>query len=163
MPPDSRESKRARAGGTFSPILPVGNDWTTREANVLYFNSGSFRFTQDGLIERNLSREYSPFHYKRNGSYKTSSPKMLALSIPGAQRGQMRRHQRRRPTPPSTLPPAAEGGGRATDATVSPVGSNGNFEYINGNGADKSRTESWEKLKASGALDGPALGHRGGD
>ena len=74
----------------------------------------------------------------------------------------MRRHQRRRPTPPSTLPPAAEGG-RATDATVSPVGSNGNFEYINGNGTDKSRTESWEKLKASGALDGPALGLRGGD
>ena len=65
----------------------------------------------------------------------------------------------------STLPPAScrgPEGGRATDATVSPFVGNGNFEYINGNGADKSRTESWEKLKASGALDGPALGLRGG-
>ena len=34
---------------------------------------------------------------------------------------------------------------------------NGNFEYINGKGTDKSRTESWEKLKAGDARVGPAL------
>ena len=83
---------------------------------------------------------------------------MLALSIPGAQRGQMRRHQRRRPTP--SLPPLSSCGGRAGDGcdrfSVRPAG-NGNFEYINGKGTDKSRTESWEKLKAGDARVGPAL------
>ena len=62
-------------------------------------------------------------------------------------------------TPPPSLSPAAEGG-RATDAAVSPFvrpDGNGNFEYINGKGTDKSRTESWEKLKAGDAGVGPAL------
>ena len=69
----------------------------------------------------------------------------------------MRRHQRRL-HPPSL----SSCGGRATDATatVSPFvrpDGNGNFEYINGKGTDKSRTESWEKLKAGDALVGPVL------
>ena len=69
----------------------------------------------------------------------------------------MRRHQRRLHPPSLSL---SSCGGRTTDATVSPFvrpDGNGNFEYINGKGTDKSRTESWEKLKAGAARVGPAL------
>ena len=65
----------------------------------------------------------------------------------------MRCHQRRLHPPSLQLRRAGDGCGRFS---VRPAG-NGNFEYINGKGTDKSRTESWEKLKAGDAGVGPAL------